>query len=596
MKRWVVWFGWVAATGCASKPFPPVRAIAVPAGVDAPTGLVVLGREREAMLRNEDGAEIVLVERVRAVVVDPERANPVYRSLRFESGRSGRVQEVLARHTPRVGEPRVHRSAGSAIALDALETDDVLDWRVTYVSRDPEVFPVVVATGPEPAVRVTLRAVVESEFRAAVRFGERAVIHARHEGSGVFVREFRDVPAHESGEFALHPQRVGPWMLIVAQKGESGRTLVDYASSWAQVARRVQGRAATTAALSDEAKAELGRGGARLRLNAVRRLLRPASATLFASPARRFEALVPGSATPFEAAKVIAAASGDAVETTRVALVAAAGGPMVFDDLPGLYGFEDALVAFELNGAWSFAAPACTNCDFGRVPVAMAGARAFVADPEKPVLLSIPLEDVDIASAQTQLTWEPGSDGQLIGSGLVELDGELARWVFERSKSLASPQSVADALRHIVIAGATITEVEERGVLRPGESLPFALKLQSRATVDAVSLERLVGPALPWFPELRAGRALRLPAPIREESVHTIQLRSHGEVLLPRPVRFSSGLGTVEVSFEQSGRLLTVRRVVEWNEARITPELHAAARTLLDAARSADRIRWQLEL
>ncbi len=144
--------------------------------------------------------------------------------------------------------------------------------------------------------------------------------------------------------------------------------------------------------------------------------------------------------------------------------------------------------------------------------------------------------------------------------------------------------------------GPSLETVEERGYLRPGEALPFAVRLKSSATVDEVSLERLVGQALPWFPELREDHALRLPAPLVEESIHTIQLRSRGEVLLPRSVRFSSGLGTVEVSFEQTGRLLTIRRVVDWKGARVTKEQVESARVLLEAARSADDARWRLEL
>ncbi|MEL6543404.1 MAG: hypothetical protein AAFQ82_02190, partial [Myxococcota bacterium] len=86
------------------------------------------------------------------------------------------------------------------------------------------------------------------------------------------------------------------------------------------------------------------------------------------------------------------------------------------------------------------------------------------------------------------------------------------------------------------------------------------------------------------------------PAPLREESVHTVQLRGRGEVLLPRPVRFNSELGTVDVSFSQSGRLVTIRRVIEWRDGRIDPEEIDAARALLDAARSADGKSFTLEL
>lgn len=273
------WAPLLLLIGCATEVFPPVEAVSVPNAMVAPTGLVISERVREVTLRNRDAAEVVLSERVRAVVVDAAQANERYRMLVFEGGRLGEVQRVLARRSRSDGDGPILQSNGQALDLGALSNGDVLDWHVTYLNRDPEVFPPVVGSGPEPALRVSLRAVVEDSFSAEVRFGVQEVVDARHSGAGRFERHYRDVPALRQGEFSLHPQRIGPWMLLVAKAGESGDALVDYASSWAQVARRVERRGRATS--SAETPAQLARGSARLRFGAVRRLLRPSPAALF---------------------------------------------------------------------------------------------------------------------------------------------------------------------------------------------------------------------------------------------------------------------------------------------------------------------------
>ncbi|MEM6731178.1 MAG: hypothetical protein AAF658_06460 [Myxococcota bacterium] len=593
----------IVLAGCGGEQFPPIALGTVPEIGRAATGAVAVQRTRTVSFINRDRAVVEHEERVTVRIVDITRARAQYQTLRFEEGRRGRIVALSARRAAADGTVELRewtKSEEPAVRFSDVTEGDQIDWRVVFESDDPSIVPPLVAVGPEPAARVTLSVRATDDFELVVRAGQASETGAAIPGDdGFWTRSFQRVEAVIDDQFAPHPQRVGPWMLAVAKTGTSGNQIVDYASSWAQVARRVQGRAKSTGKLSDTDQVSLGRGDGKMRLAAVKSTLRPLPHTpLFERPARPFGLLEVGTVTPFEAAKVMEGASAGAFEKTRVALVASTNGALVFDDVPGLYGFETAIVALSVGGEWSFAVPSCANCAFGRVPVDLAGSRAFVADPETPVLLSVPAAAVDTSVARNQVSWKVSRTGTLEGSMILELQGELARRVHDASRALESPETIAQALQHYVLGadGVSLEAVDERGLLRAGESLPFSGRLSTAGSADRVTVAQLAGRALPWFPSVEQPRTLVLPAPLRDESIHTIQLRTRSELLLPRPVRFTSAVGSVSVTFEQSDRLLTVRRVIEIRERRIDRSRFDEVVSLITKAREADQANWTMAL
>ncbi|MEL6544353.1 MAG: hypothetical protein AAFQ82_06990, partial [Myxococcota bacterium] len=479
--------------GCAGETFPPIDFPSALPQVETPTGLLVLKRSRSVEVERGP-LKVVWVETVSGIVTDGALATKRYGTLRFSEGRHGQVRSIDAR----IAEPnasdstqaRVFEASRNGIALGALSTGARLDWRVVFESDDVEAFPPISGAGAEPALEAILSVEVGSGIEAQIRIGEGPKTLAR--ATDVLEQRFESVAPGPNGRFGPHPQRTSPWALVVVQSAGGE----DLASSWAQVARRADLRAKASAPGASSSFAE---GDARRRLTTVRRQLRPfAEEELFHRANRPFGALKAG-ASAFEAASVLRWVSVDATETTRLALVATDGGAMVFEDLPGLYGFETAVAGFEVGGTWRFGVPSCANCELGRVPVAMAGARAWIVDPDAPRFVSVAATDVDVALSRSQVTWEFDRDGGLRGEALIEFGGALAREV-ERTIA-AAPEAIGRALSKHVLEGLIQgSKAERRGELRPGETLPFAVGVTSQATRESATLGQLAGPALSWFP------------------------------------------------------------------------------------------------
>ncbi|MEM6533301.1 MAG: hypothetical protein AAF654_11790 [Myxococcota bacterium] len=596
LRIWMV----LMLTGCAGgMGFPSPSFEPLPELGPAPSGAIVT--EHAVTLRFEDRGKAVAetVERIALRIVDAQ-AGARYQRLTFSDGRRGRVSSLAARRSDAKGSIEMVSWNGegpASVGFRELNLDDRVDWRVVYTSEDPESAPPLVALRPEPVLKSTLRVEVRDGFEVEVRSGRGVEAGERRMLSGgEWEKAFERLPATPQDRLAPHPQRLGPWLLAVAKTGVSDNRAIDYASSWGRVAERLRERAQGTASVPVAQQQALGRGDGKRRLNAVREMFRvDSSAPLFGRPARTFSELR-GSVTPFEAAKVMEGASVKAFERTRVALVASASGPLVFDDVPGLYGFTTAAVALAVGDRWTFAVPGCVACAFGRVPVEHAGARAFVADLKTPVLLSIPRGAVDTSSVRGQVSWKVSGDGRMTGSGLVELRGEAARQIFERSTALQSEATVVEALSEYWLGTdeIQIRGLSEPGILRPGEALPVTVELTSQGDAKEIRLWEIVGRSLPWFPTLDTPRALVLPAPLRDESIHTVQLRNSALAVTPGTESFSSDVGSLTVSYSQAGRLLTIRRVIEITELLIPESRFSELQALIKAARNADESRLTL--
>ena len=272
------------------------------------------------------------------------------------------------------------------------------------------------------------------------------------------------------------------------------------------VAGRLKAAIAGTVAIDDAARADIGRGLAKARIRNVRLKLKPALLRegILDRPPRKFAELTAGGASPLEAAAVAAAATTDSMEKGTLALVAPLEGPVLLDDLPGLYAFRMAVVAFKIDGNWVFADPSCSSCEFGKVSMDAAGGRALILT-DAPTLVDIPLNLVEPNRRRLQFDWTLSIDGSLSGRLMADLDGYAARTVM-----MAAPATMADTTRRAALArvllgagsGVTIEAIEKEGDFVEGETYSMGLKVSAKTTIKGdglfdVSSQTLAGASMP---------------------------------------------------------------------------------------------------
>ncbi|MEO1173183.1 MAG: hypothetical protein AAFX94_14210, partial [Myxococcota bacterium] len=180
-----------------SGALPPATFEPLPELGPTPNGAVVLKREVTLRFADRDGAIAETEERVALRVIDSAAATP-YQTLAFSSGRRGRVTELIGRRSRPSGEVEVQRwsgEGGAALRFRALRDGDRLDWRVVYLSDDPEAAPPLVAAGPDPSLTVTLRVQARDGFEVTTRAGDGAGPGARLEPGDEWEQSYERVPA-----------------------------------------------------------------------------------------------------------------------------------------------------------------------------------------------------------------------------------------------------------------------------------------------------------------------------------------------------------------------------------------------------------------
>jgi len=382
---------------------------------------------------------------------------------------------------------------------------------------------------------------------------------------------------------AVDPQRLSPWAAVVLASATVGGKVLPYADSWKTVAARVAGAVAATVAIDGTAKTEIGRGLAKARLRNVRLRLKPALVRegILDRPPRSFAELARGGASPLEAAAVGAAATAASMEPGILTLVAPLEGPLLVDDLPGLYAFRMAVVAFKIDGKWVFADPSCSSCEFGKVSMEAAGGRALILG-ETPTLVDIPASSVEPNRRRLQFEWALSVDGALSGRLLADLDGFAARAVM-----LAAPPSMAEADRRAAIAralfgddsGVSLDAIEREGDFVEGQTYSMRFKVSARAKSAGdgsltVTSRLLAGRSLPQVLKATRRTDMLLPAPLRVEVTSSLELPEGFSAAIPAAVEERVSVGEYSARFSAlRGQVMTFSRRLGLN-ARSVPAAH----------------------
>lgn len=557
-----------------------------------PTGAVVLLKEgtiafAEPARAGESGSQV-------PSVVVSERYRIRVTGKAHESVTRWRVAHALATRIE-LARGRLARPDGSVVEIDALpggtvpkgdvllelpsaNPGDVIDVFLRRTILVAEALPPWSFAGPAPAAesRLMVTAPVGWDVRIRVGTGDRldrsSKVRPLDAGGGrqgwtIVEQNVRAVPAEAGG---VHPQWVAPWATVVLAGAVLDGTLRKYADSWATVARRVQAMLAQTMDLDEEHARQMRRGSVKARLRQVRRAIRPAASNggLFDHPIRPFARLAAGGASPLETAAVAAAAMVDAVEEAHLALVAPFAGPVLIDDLPGLYAFRGAVLALRAADSWTFAAPACSTCPLGKVPIRAAGGRALVMTPEGATIVDIPFSSVEPNRVRLQFDWTVSVDGDITGSLLADLEGFTAQQAFRTISDTGDDVVRNRLLTDLLLgagAGCRVEGVVQSGVLEPGVAYPLKVRIRGTATKTGdgrllVTPATLAGLSFPWGLPASRQTALLLPAPLRVEVTGALRLPPDYGATLPAKSEERLPFGEASFELSRSGRVITYRR------------------------------------
>jgi len=584
----------VLTAGCtASGLFPAIEFPEPPQQLAKdPSGAVVLesvgtiefrGASENPKAPGPRTPHVVVRRRLRAIVTG--EVDIGLREWRFLSQPNVTIDLARARLARPGGE--VHDidglAGGSAqevtMSLPGPQPGDLIDvvWEKTFLV--PETLPPWVFATPAPTVESRVEVISPPGWEVQLVLGQGSEINRgadvdkRERSDGALIKAWtehniRPVPS-EPG--AVDAQRSSPWATAVLVKAMVGGETVAYADSWKTVSSRLKAALAATMEVDEETRQSMAVGLAKARLRALRRTFRPVSVT--GGPLDRVirpfaELKESGGATPLEAAAITSVVTADAIEKGYIALVAPFEGPVLLDNLPGLYAFRAAAVAFKTGDGWDLVDIACGSCEFGKVPLELAGGRALILADE-PVLHDIPLRAVETNRRRLQFDWVVSVAGELTGSVSVDLEGVAVR---EARAAMAADDDAARlaGLSNLLLrpeSGTTVDFITKESRLQPGE--PYRLKLKVSTTAikkgDAhfeVTPAMLGGVSLPW-PYARTRRtAALLPAPSRVEVTCTLQLPPFFKAELPPPIKERLPIGEYVSEFELHGRVITYTRRV----------------------------------
>jgi hypothetical protein len=592
------------AGGAASVFSAPEFPLPPPALDKDPSGGVILKSEGliQFMHPTPDGqvgpkGPYVVVRRQWHAIITGTPVDPALTEVRL--AQSAIVKVDLAR-------ARLARPDGTAIEVDGLTTSaaggevvvrlpaakpgDRVDFLVQRTLLIPDALTPYVFAGAAPTVESRLEIAAPNGWDVKIVLGQGANLNRGAEferkdrGDGVAVwsvveRNVRAVPTEPE---AVDPQRLSPWATVVLASATVGGVRFPFADSWKTVAGRIKTAIAGTIAIDDAAKADIGRGLAKARLRNVRLKLKPTLLRegILDRPPRTFSELSVGGASPLEAAAVAAAATADSMEKGTLALVAPFEGPVLLDDLPGLYAFRTAVVAFKIGGNWVFGDPTCSSCEFGKVSMAAAGGRALILT-EEPTLVDIALNLVEPNRRRLQFDWTLSIDGTMTGRLMADLDGYAARTV-----RAEAPAGMADAARRAALgrallgagSGVTIEAIDKEGDFIEGETYSMGLKVSAKTTskgegLSEIASQSFAGVSLPMeMPKTRRNDML-LAAPMRIEVTSTIELPGDGTAHIPTAVEARVPVGEYSAKYTLRGQSLTLSRRVDLF-ARSVPAAH----------------------
>ncbi|MBI5509109.1 MAG: hypothetical protein HY903_10170 [Deltaproteobacteria bacterium] len=585
------------ALGCggpSASIFPPVQFPAPPSALahDASGGVVLESRGRIQFLAPAaDGtsgprAPYAVVRRETALLVTGTQVDPGLQVRRFAQNRTS---------TLRLARARVARQDGTAVEVDGLAVSDAAGGadvvltlpalapgdRVDVVSESvwlrPEAISPYVFADAAPSAVATLEIVAPRDFDVRIRTGQGAkedhgaLIPARETSGGhrSWTIRHANVLGVPTEPEAVPAQRLAPWATVVLARAAGPNGGAALADSWQTVADRVRAALTDTVALAAAERAEFGRGLAKARIKAIRRRLQPASEPrgLLEVPPRKLAAVLAGGATTLESAALIEAACADSLEKGTLALLAPLAGPMLHDDLPGLYAFQSAGVAFRLGGDWVFADPSCAACELGEVSMEVAGGRALVLT-SPPTIVDIPAGVAGPNRRRLQFDWTLAVDGQLHGRLLVDFEGDAARAVEVAAPSTLAAAERRAALARMLFGGDSPIRVvavdDERGNAASGAvsmalevTAPTIIKGDGRFEVTSA----VVAPAGIGLPQLAGRRTdVLLAAPVSVEVTASVDLPQVFVGVTPADADQHSAVGEGSVRYTSRGETITVRR------------------------------------
>ncbi len=603
-----VCLAWGAAA-CTPSFWPPIAFPDPPAELAAdPSGLVTLESVGQIVFRAAEEAtgrplHVVVERRLRQRVVGavppaahrwvfPTRPYVVCELARARLARAdGTVVEVD-------GVAGATAGAEIIVELPLPAPGDLLDvaWREIYL--DPQLVPPYVFATSGATVSSSLDVVVPPGFAVRVALGQGGLLNrgaelerrAGDDGATVHHWEEQNLKAVPPEPDAADPQRSSSWATVVLTGVQLGADQQLLADSWSTVAAGVRQRLAATMALDEETRQALGAGLAKARLRDLRALFRPEIGTAgpFATAPRPFAELKSvGRVSALEAAALLEAATVGAVEVGHLALVAPFEGRVLVEELPGLYAFTAAAVAFKTSDGWVFVDPTCDTCGFGQVPLELAGGRALVlSDP--PQVVEVPLRALETNRRRLQFNWTLAVDGALSGTLIADLEGISARAVVRASAGNEEEQArhaaIADALLRPG-SGITVDKALNEGTLVAGEPLAmrFAVNAKAEPAGDGsfvLPLRALTGASLPWTIVAERQTAALLPAPSRIEVSATLQLPPFLRVELPPPLQHRLPVGEYASSFRQDGKVVTYSRRIGLFARAVPAERWADVRAL----------------
>ena len=501
-------------------------------------------------------------------------------------------------------------TSGSAseivVKLPPTKPGDRIDFLLQRTLFVPDALTPYVFASPAPTVESRLEVVAPADWNVKVVLGQGSAVNRgaqlerKDRGDGTLALSVveHNVGAVPTEPDAVDAQRLSPWATVVLVQARAGGVNIAFADSWKTVASRIKTALAGTVAIDDAARAGFGLGLAKARVRNVRLQLKPALLRegILDRPPRRFADLAAGGASPLEAAAVAAVATADSMEKGTLALVAPLEGPVLLDDLPGLYAFRMAVVAFKIGGNWVFADPTCSSCEFGKVSMAAAGGRALILSDE-PVLVDIPLNLVEPNRQRLQFDWTLAIDGTMSGRLLADLDGFAARTVM-----MVAPRHMEDAARRAALAqallgrdsGIVIEAIDKEGDIAEGETCSMGLKVSGKMVVKGEGTfeatgKALAGASLP-LPVAKTRRTdMMLAAPMRVEVTSTIELPPDAIARIPLAVETRAPVGEFSAKYTLSGQSLTLSKRVGLFARSVPVARYGELRSFFDQIETADQ-------
>ncbi len=475
---------------------------------------------------------------------------------------------------------------GQKLILAAAPGDliDVI-WQQTHLVVETLPHWVLANAAPTVASNVEVLADEGLEMRVAAGTGSQrsdsSIEKDTDDGRTVYRLTARDLAAIPSETGLSDPQHDSPWLLAVLESTLlDGRTTV-YADSWQTVGRRVRSTLKPTLEVDDETRQQLNVGLAKARMRKLMRILRPSTnnaAPLTKAPLP-FAQLKNGGASAIEAAAVAAAVTKGSMEEGHIALVVPHQGPLLFDELPGLYAFRAAAVAFHTSEGWRFADLTCSTCEFGKLPANLAGGRALILTDE-PSIVDIPPAAVHPNRQEMLLDWTLAIDGQLSGSLVVKLEGQIATQAQAIVGNGWQQESQRDSLRKLLLgtsSGISINGIASRAsMLLPGE--PFEID----ATVTASAKKSpdggytltpltIAGNSVSWNRIASPGAGAMLPAPAQIVVTSLVHLPPFFGAKMPPKRAAHRPFGSYSSTLTQGGNVITLIRKLNLTTRDVAP-------------------------